>query len=1135
MTRRSLVIRSLSYYWRSNLAVVFGVATAVAVLSGALLVGDSVRGTLKDLALSRLGATDVAVISSGFFREALADDLQRDAAFTAAFTSVAPLVAVEGLVTLQTTGSRAAHVRVYGVDDRFWHFHGVPRGGVLEERQAYVSPALAEDLAAAPGGPLLIRVERPSDTPLESLHGRKDEGGRTIRAVIHSVLQLEELGEFSLAPEQGSIRAVFVPLDRLQAELDIPKRVNTMVVATRAGPESASTLASIVRRLATPEDSGLTLRPIPAQRSLVLGATAGLIDAPRVDVATRAARSTGLRAEPVLTYLANSIRIGSRDVPYSLVTARGDVPALDTRDAPPGAAPPIVLNAWTARDLGARTGDPVELEYYLWEDPGRLVTRSASFRLAAVVPIEAGDRDLAPVYPGITDSPTLDDWNPPFPLDLKRVRTVDEEYWRQYRTTPKAFIRIEDGQRLWGSRYGNLTSLRLTQANGTAAAGDAALDDAGRRYVAALQTEVDPMTLGMTVRDVRADAIRASAGVTDFGQYFIYFSFFIVVSALVLTALFFKLGVEQRVREVGLLGAVGARPGVVRGLFVVEAIVLSIVGGAIGAIGGAGYASIIIHLLRTRWIGAVGTSALTLHVSASSVILGLLGGTFAALVCTVFALRSLRTMSDRALLAGQLPGAGDGRGRGDRGQTAELRGLNPVSRWPPARLAIGAAVFAALLVAAGLTGSIDRAGAFFGAAFFMLVAGLAALSHRYHRPPTGVLGGRGAAALARLGLRNAAARPMRSTLSVAVVAAATFILVSVGAFRKDAITDAGPASGLGGYQLIAESLVPIAHDLSTPAGRQAVGFVDLDDVTIEPFRLRPGDDTSCLNLYQPTNPRILGVRQSFIEAGRFRFRGSSAESEAERANPWRLLSRSFADGAIPVIGDANSLDYVLHKKIGDDIELRVGATTLRLRIVAALSDSLFQRELLMAEPAFVRAFPQEPGYRVLLAEVPPARGASDVGAAIENGLSSFGVDVVTTASRLAEFHRVENTYLATFQMLGGLGLLVGTIGLATVLLRNVLERRRELALFGAVGYRPHHLRVMLLAESLSLLVTGLVIGVATAGVAILPAVLDRGGRVPVSTTALMLLGAVLVSGAMATGLAARAATRQPLIEALRSE
>ena len=88
-------------------------------------------------------------------------------------------------------------------------------------------------------------------------------------------------------------------------------------------------------------------------------------------------------------------------------------------------------------------------------------------------------------------------------------------------------------------------------------------------------------------------------------------------------------------------------------------------------------------------------------------------------------------------------------------------------------------------------------------------------------------------------------------------------------------------------------------------------------------------------------------------------------------------------------------------------------------------------------------------------------------------LADFGADARSTADRIAEFHRVENTYLSTFQTLGGLGLLLGTVGLAAVLLRNVLERRRELALLGAVGYGLPRLFVIVVTESALLLISGL--------------------------------------------------------------
>src|SRR5262249_37855632 len=172
MTGRDLVLRSLRHYWRTNLAVIAGVATAVAVLSGALLVGDSVRGSLRDLVLQRMGRMDRIVMANGFFREALAGDLKSDRGVPAAGARAAPSVVMPGIVSDQATGRRASRVQVYGVDDRFWTFHGVDGRTGPADRDAFVSRALAADIGATDGGTVLVRVERPSAIPIDSLHGQ---------------------------------------------------------------------------------------------------------------------------------------------------------------------------------------------------------------------------------------------------------------------------------------------------------------------------------------------------------------------------------------------------------------------------------------------------------------------------------------------------------------------------------------------------------------------------------------------------------------------------------------------------------------------------------------------------------------------------------------------------------------------------------------------------------------------------------------------------------------------------------------------------------------------------------------------------------------------------------------------------
>jgi hypothetical protein len=234
------------------------------------------------------------------------------------------------------------------------------------------------------------------------------------------------------------------------------------------------------------------------------------------------------------------------------------------------------------------------------------------------------------------------------------------------------------------------------------------------------------------------------------------------------------------------------------------------------------------------------------------------------------------------------------------------------------------------------------------------------------------------------------------------------------------------------------------------------------------------------------------------------------------------LEQPPQDGAIPALADANSITYVLHKRIGDVLEVAPG---VRVRLIGALHDSLFQSEILISEANFKRVFPEFEGYRFFLLKTAPPD--------LEEQLTDYGFDVMSAQERIAAFHRVENTYLSTFQSLGALGLLLGTAGLAVVLLRNVLERRRELALLRAAGYNSRDLAILVFAENTFLLISGLAIGTVCAIVAIAPAFLARNGRISWSLAVLLVL--VLLTGLTASLFATRAAVRMPLLESLRAE
>jgi ABC-type antimicrobial peptide transport system permease subunit len=684
-----------------------------------------------------------------------------------------------------------------------------------------------------------------------------------------------------------------------------------------------------------------------------------------------------------------------------------------------------------------------------------------------------------------------------------------------------------------------MTALRFIAAQGSSLPAPEEVDSA-------LRKALDPARAGITAVAVREEGAASSRGAINFGEYFVYFSFFIVVSALLLTGLFFKLGVEQRLREIGLLEAVGFRAAKVRTIFLLEGALLAAFGCVLGLAGALAYGKLMIYGLTNWWVGAVGTTALELHISLNSLAAGGIGGFFTALISIWLTLWTLRHASPRGLLHGVAE-------RQDGGLESV-----PTNAKRVRNVGIAVAALAVVLVGAAAAKAVPQVSSFFGAGSLVLASMIcfawAWMAGNDRRPiverdsqHTGHKDTERTEkkehTLGWLGMRNAAWRPGRSLLCIALVASATFILVAVDAFHRGGGAPLGPKSGTGGFPLLAESLVSVPYDLNTPEGKRNVNLGEdeiavLDGVNFINLRVRPGDDASCLNLYQPRNPKIIGVPESLIAANRFTFSGFAANTLAEKENPWRALEAESADGTIPAIGDANSLQYVLNLKIGDTFEITRATDPstgkpVRLKVVGALADSIFQSELLIAGKHFTRIFPYVQGFRAFLIEAPPAR-ATAATQTLESALSDFGFDVSSAGERLASFHRVENTYLSTFQALGGLGLLLGTLGLAAVLLRNVFERRRELALLRAVGYRQADLALLVIAENAILLAIGLFAGVLAAGVAIAPAIAERGGALPLVSVVTLLAG-VLLTGFAASFVAVAAVVRAPLLAALRSE
>jgi len=1193
MSSIRLILASLVHHWRINLSVACGVAAGTAVLTGALLVGDSMRGSLRDLTLDRLGRIDHVLVSEQFFRTELADELAATPEFKEHFADAVPAILLRASIERQPAGS-GSPVRVNGVnvlacDERFWGLgSGGPKAPPESRKMVVLNAPLARRLGSDVGDSgtgvprertsVMLYLPNLGTVPGDALLGHKTNTVEGHDLTVSEVIPAQGLGRFTLRPSQQQPLVAYVSLE-LGSRLfrrEVGRRsgrVNAILVAGRnAGSDPSPESEKTVQRLLRPklEDFGIRVKPAKGKSRFAVApipqpkweyfsvTTERMLFDPVADGLISEALADQ-EAQPALTYLANTIAAGDRQIAYSTITAVDfvDKPPLgpfltpDGKPIGPLGDGQIVLNDWTADDLDARPGDTIRVSYFEPEiTHGQMQERSAEFELAAIARLEgpADDPDFTPEVPGVTDRESLGKWDPPFsPFYRDRIRPPrkdpkypedeqdkDEQYWDEYRTTPKAFVSLEAGRKLWGSRFGQTTSFRVPPNEGQSADSP----EERLRLEQKLERKLAPhaASLGFVFQPVKRQGLEASVGATSFSSLFIGFSFFIIAAAVMLVALLFRLGIDGRAGQVGILLAVGLRRRHVARLLATEGLIVAALGSLVGVAVGVGYAGLMLVALTSEhwWLAAIGTPFLRFHAEPGSVLIGYLSGVAVALGAIVWAVWRTRHTATRQLLAGQM------------GDEHPRVGARPrLARWI-AWVTFAGAIALGLL--ATTLGEEAQAGVFFGVGAMVLVASIALAWSRLRLGAVKAAVAVGRGNLVRMAVRSLARNPGRSTLTIGLVASASFLIVSVSAFHMD-LSEQTPnrKSGNGGFALVAETDQPVYHNLNTKEGRSELGFSSEESRLLEgtrtyALRVKSGDDATCLNLYKPREPRILGVPQELVARGGFVVTAWTDLTQAEAENPWLLLERDLGqdeDGVslVPVFCDAATATYLLHltrRHPTLDVATDRGQS-VRLKVVGVFPRSIFQGDLLTSEQSLLEHFPDTSGYRFFLIETRPER-TEEVRRALDGNstLGDYGWATETTGQRLDRFLVVQNTYLRTFQSLGGLGLLLGTFGLAAVELRNVMERRGELALLRATGFRRRALAWLVMLENCLLLVAGLACGVAAAVVAVLPHLLSGTASIPWASLGGTLLLVLIVGLAAGLG-AVRTVLAAPLLAALRGE
>lgn len=1077
------LLRSVAYHRHAHLGTLVGAILGATVLLGALFAGDSVRASLRRIAAERTGqATHVLTSGDRFFRAALAADLS--AATTSATT---PALLTRGNVVHARTQARVPKVQLVGVTDAFWALAPEPARVALTPAASAVAvnETLARQLNVAVGDTLVIRLQRPGVVPGSAPIAGGDSSLQTLRCTVTTIVNAGSFGRFSLEATQVPAATVFLPLARLQEAMEQPDRANLVLLDARRSTNAPAAALPRVARLA---DYGLSLAWLETARAFEIASPRIFLDDGIAAAITRALPA----AQPVTSYLVNEFRRGDRATPYSIGTA---VPAAAAPFLPADLGPrEIVLNDWLAADLGASPGDEVTIRYFQTGAAGALTETSAAFRVRAVTPLTglAADRAWMPAFPGITNTSSPRDWEAGLPLDLKRIRPQDDGYWEEHRGTPKAFFSPAAAREMWSTSWGTHTAFRLAEPRER----EGALE-------AALLRELRPELGQLTMRDFAAAAAGAASPAVDFGGLFAGMSFFLIVAALGLVAMLFQFSLLLRGREDALLAAVGVPPARLLRWRLAEGAVLLSLGAFAGLPLAVLYTRGILRFLSSIW-NPGGGDAFAFAASPASVVGGLAG--FLALSLLVLWL-ALRRSTRRAL-------------------SVRLAGNTEEAPPPPKaprrarRFAIGAAVTAAAALAFSGRGLPAQA-AFYLAGFALLAAGLAWLRASLAGTAAGaVLDAR------KLGALNVRARPSRSLTVTGLIATAVFMVLSVASFRKN-VGDAWLRrdSGTGGFTLRIETTAPL-----NPARDRTDGTFDLftpfaaDLGAVLPLRAGAGDNVNCFNLNTTSQPQLLGVpARRLAELGAFRPKASGTVG----VEGWNLLARRD-DGAVPAFVDENTLLWALKRKVGDELEYADEAgRTFRVRIVGTITDSIFQGYLLIDEAALLARFPSHPGYSVFLADAARPDSLAILLPRLQAAAGDLGGKVDTTRDVLAGFHRIENTYLAIFNVLGSLGVVLGSLGLAVVLARNLRERRGEFATLAAVGIPDAVLARMVRAEYGALVVRGIAIGALAAVVAVGP---NLAG-LPAAPTLLLVAG--LLAGIVGLNLATGALVFRRAVRNLR--
>ncbi len=1066
-----LAIRLLRAWWPQVAALAAASGIVAATIAGALGVSDALGRGLRDIAAARLGRVETAVMGDDFFRSALAAEIAaRLAAADAGAVAMVPVIVLDISVEgpRRDAGRRvAARATLLACDDPAALGFDPPPPAVAADAVALNGP-LAEVLGVAAGEAIVVRLADRSAVPADSPLGRRLGDSMSRRMTVSAVLPRGGIGEFSLRPTQVTSGLVLASLGTVQRILRRDGAANAVLCVPAAGCRPGGANAAAVRRCLQPalEDFGLAF----SAGETAIGAAARLtsrrlmLDREVDRVAAAILAPSGGR--PTLAFLATAMKpvAGGGSIPYSTVIGIdstrlpvGDLLGTDGEPLPLPGDDEIVIDQWMADDLAAQ---------------GRTVAVGDGLDITTFLPEtlhgRVEDRTYRLRVSGVAamrGAAVARDLVPDVEgiTDEASIADWDPPFpfdRSRVRSTPPH----DEDERYW-REYRATPKAFVSLAT--------ARRIAGGRF--------GETTAWHVPGDRITDAAATRAALT---------------SALDPE----RLGL--RVVPLATEAAAAARGSTPFGGLFLALSMLIVVAGLL-------LEWLLFHLLVAAHRRDVG-------------ILTAVGWPAARLEKLLLAVAAIAIGAGAAIGAAVAP----------LWSAALIAGLGRA--WNASVAAGSQQVFgaAAPRLAAGWPGALAAAAVSWAAVWW-------AARRAARQAPQALLRGAGAADRARtarhapvrslpgLAGRGIASRPWRAVSIAAIVGLAEFLVVAVSAFALRPPAAGGDRSApTGGYTHIATfgtptGIDPTDSDVVGRLGLAAEEQATLGRCTIARIRSNRGDDASCTNLYAAMRPTLLGVGDAFIDRGGFRFVAHAA-LPAGSANPWALLrSTGGPDAPLPAILDQATAQWALRVGgVGARFTLPAadGGPGHTLEVVGLLEPGILQGSVIVGEEAFLRIEPRASGYGLALVDAGDAPAAA-ASRAIAAAWADAAVSVQLAADRLRSLYAVQNTFLAGFQALGTLGLLVGTLGVAAVQMQGVFERLGALALLRAIGFTLARVRRLVVIETVMMVGGGVVAGAACAAAVLAPLVICGQAVIPwgwLAASAAACLLSAIAAGLLAT-------------------